>query len=98
MKKSNCTVEEFAARRRELAAAMQAGIRAPERSFPVLSAGAATACSHAEDTGERAFVNLPCRGNRIICRRVAGLTTFAANCRPEKCKYFITDKESEDYV
>lgn len=90
---SNCTIEEFNERRRELVAAILTGTKAPERKFEPLHAGAVTDCIHAGDTGERAFVNLPCRGNRIICRRVEGLTTFAAACRPDKCKHYTVKKE-----
>lgn len=92
MPENNCTQGEFEARRREVAAAMLTGTKAPERHYPPLPAGAETDCIHAEDTGERAFVNLPCRGNRIICRRVEGLMSFAANCRPEKCQYHTVKK------
>ena len=93
MPENNCDQREFAARRREVARAMLTGTKVPERYYPPLSAGAAVDCIYAEDTGEIAFVNLPCRGNRIICRRVAGLMTFAANCRPEKCQYHTVKKE-----
>jgi hypothetical protein len=51
-----------------------------------------TLCRYAEDTGEFAFPNLPCRGHRIECRKT-GVVTFAANCRPDKCNYF-EDKET----
>lgn len=84
--RSNCTLEELRRHRQGIfsGAAIKPDITAPR---------AVTRCIHAGDTGERAFVNLPCRGNRIICRRVEGLTTFAAACRPDKCKHYTVKKE-----
>ena len=47
-------------------------------------------CRYAFDTGERAFVTLPCRGNRIECKRT-GSTSYAAACRPDKCNFYEED-------
>lgn len=44
-------------------------------------------CRYARDTGVRAFVNLPCRGNRIECQKT-GISSFAAACRSDKCKFY----------
>ncbi len=46
-------------------------------------------CKHAQDTGEPAFVNIPCRGNRIVCK-LDDHETFAVHCRRENCKNFET--------
>ena len=47
-----------------------------------------TACRYAEDTGEKAFPAAPCRGNRIICHRIEGHTSYTKACTPEKCKFY----------
>ena len=47
-----------------------------------------TACRYAEDTGEKAFPAAPCRGNRIICHKIEGHTSYTKACTPEKCKYY----------
>jgi len=77
---SNVTPAEM----RRIAAALAANLPppadiAPRRIVPAL-------CIHAHDTGEPAFAGLPCRGNRIECRKT-GLVTYAANCRGGTCKY-----------
>ena len=77
---SNVTPDEM----RRIAAAMAANLPPPadiepRRIVPAL-------CIHAHDTGELAFAGLPCRGNRIECRKT-GVVTCAANCRGGNCKY-----------
>ena len=49
---------------------------------------ASTSCRYAEDTGELAFPAAPCRGNRIICHKIEGHTSYTKACTPEKCKYY----------
>ena len=71
---SNVTPTEMA----RIVAALAAKLPPPEEVTP--RAPAATLCRFARDTGELAFVNLPCRGNRIECRKT-GVMTFAAACR-----------------
>ena len=66
---------------RRVAAALAAGLPPPEEVTP---RPAGTRCIHAHDTGGPAFAGLPCRGNRIECRKT-GVVTYAANCRPDKC-------------
>lgn len=45
-------------------------------------------CRYAEDTGEKAFPAAPCRGNRIICHKIEGHTSYTKACTPEKCKFY----------
>ncbi len=47
-----------------------------------------TRCRFAEDTGKRAFPAAPCRGNRIICHKIEGHTSYTKACSPEKCKFY----------
>ena len=83
---SNVTPDEM----RRIAAALAANLPppadiAPRRIVPAL-------CIHAHDTGEVAFWGLPCRGNRIECRKT-GVVTYAARCRSDAECRFYTDKE-----
>ena len=84
---SNVTGAEMAA----ILAARAANVPPPPEVKP--APPGATICAHAEDTGELAFPAFPCRGHRIECRKT-GVVTFAANCRPDKCKSF-TEKDSK---
>ena len=52
------------------------------------AASPSTACCYAEDTGKRAFPAAPCRGNRIICHKIEGHTSYTKACTPEKCKFY----------
>ena len=55
-----------------------------------------TKCRYAEDTGEIAFLRAPCRGNKIICKKIDGHISYTKACCPEQCKYFenrIDNKE-----
>ena len=52
------------------------------------SATPSTSCRYAEDTGEKAFPAAPCRGNRIICHKIEGHTSYTKACSPEKCKFY----------
>lgn len=45
-------------------------------------------CKYMEDTGRKAFVNIPCRGNAIICRH-DGHLTYTHNCNDTRCRNFI---------
>ena len=78
---SNVTAEEM----RRIVAALAEDLPPPEGIEP-RPAGAAL-CIHAHDTGVPAFVNLPCRGNRIECRKT-GVVTHAAACRSGKCRSY----------
>lgn len=53
----------------------------------LFSFGECPKCRYAEDTRKRAFVNIPCRGNAIICRR-DGHLTYANQCTSENCRQF----------
>lgn len=53
-----------------------------------------TACKYAQDTGEIAFVRAPCRGNKIICKKISGHVSFAKACNSEFCKYFEQDRKN----
>lgn len=70
---------------RRIVAAMAANLPPPEEVKP---RKAGVLCIHAVDTGEPAFVGLPCRGNRVECRKT-GVTTYAAHCRSDvECKFY----------
>lgn len=81
MNVSNVTAEEMA----RIVAALAANLPPPEDVKPRPPGG--TLCRHARDTGEPAFVGLPCRGNRVECRKT-GLTTYAAACRDGNCNFY----------
>ena len=81
---SNVTARELAA----LLAARRANLPPPEAIRPRPRVG--TLCRHAVDTGEPAFSGLPCRGNRIECRKT-GVTTYAAACRGGNCNFYCTE-------
>lgn len=78
---SNVTAEEM----RRIAAALAANLPPPEEIEP--RPVTAALCIHAHDTGVPAFVGLPCRGNRIECRKT-GVVTYAAACRAGTCRYY----------
>jgi len=86
---SNVTAGELAA----LLAARRANLPPPEAIRPRPRVG--TLCRHAVDTGEPAFLALPCRGNRIECRKT-GVTTYAAACRGGNCGYYARAGEREN--
>ncbi len=46
-------------------------------------------CRYAQDTSRKAFVNIPCRGNAIVCRH-DGHLTYSRNCTQLNCRYFLT--------
>ena len=91
MKVSNVTAEEMA----RIVAALAANLPPPEDVKPRTAGG--TLCRHARDTGEPAFVGLPCRGNRIECRKT-GLTTYAAKCRDGNCNFYEEDRKHEEFL
>ena len=78
-----------AAEARRIAAALAANLPPPEEIKPATLAE--TLCIHAHDTGERAFPNLPCRGNRIECRKT-GIVTYAAHCRDGICNFYEEER------
>ncbi len=78
---SNVTAEEM----RRIVAALAADL--PPPADIKLRPRRAELCVHAHDTGVPAFVNLPCRGNRIECRKT-GVVTYAAACRAGTCRYY----------
>lgn len=47
-------------------------------------------CRYLEDTGELAFPSAPCRGNRVICRKLDGYVTYRQACTPSRCKFYET--------
>ena len=61
---------------------------AAARLMSAVPASPGTSCRYAEDTGEKAFPAAPCRGNRIICRKIDGHVSYAKACRPDKCKFY----------
>lgn len=47
-------------------------------------------CQYALDTGEKAFANLPCRGNKILCQHPDNkdFISYTKACNPGMCKFF----------
>jgi len=78
---SNVTRAEMA----KIVAALRDKLPPPEEVKP---RPGGVLCAHARDTGEPAFVGLPCRGNRIECRKT-GVISYAARCRSDiECKFY----------
>lgn len=48
-------------------------------------------CVHAEDTGETAFLRMPCRGNKIICHKIEGHISYTKACTSKSCKFYESD-------
>ena len=85
-KYSNVTAAEM----RQIVAALAANLPPPEEIKPRPSG---ILCAHARDTGEPAFVGLPCRGNRIECKKT-GVLSYAARCRSDaECKFYTESFE-----
>lgn len=82
---SNVTSAEMA----RVVAALRDDLPPPEEVKPRPAGG--SLCRYARDTGIPAFVNLPCRGSRIECEKT-GMTSFAAACRSDKCKFYKEDE------
>lgn len=78
---SNVTAAEM----KRVIAALAANLPPPEEIRP--RERTFTLCRHAVDTGEIAFPAAPCRGNKIECQKTK-VTSFAANCRADKCGYY----------
>ena len=77
---SNVTIEEITAIKQK---------HQKEQHYPThIRHSQKTCCRHAEDTGALAFANLPCRGNKIICKKVEGYISYTAACTPGNCKFF----------
>ena len=75
---------------RRLVAALAANLPPPEDVKP---RPAGRLCRHAVDTGEPAFIGIPCRGNRIECKKM-GVVSFAARCRNDlECKFYEEETE-----
>ena len=55
-------------------------------------------CKYAEDTGERAFVAAPCRGNKIICRKIDGHISYTKACCAEQCKFFEKCVDNKELI
>jgi len=85
---SNVSARDFAERRRQLAAAFREGIPPPPAPENLSEGRRATRCRYAEDTGELAFLRMPCRGNRIRCRRLPETYSFTRNCQPAMCRFY----------
>ena len=77
---ANASAEQL----RAAAARLAANLPPPEDVKPRPSG---VLCAHARDTGELAFIGLPCRGNRIECRKT-GVLSYAAACRADKCRFY----------
>ena len=92
---STVTRREMEELRAELAAALPDDPPpAPRATIPP----GGTLCAFATDTGEPAFVGLPCRGHRIECRKT-GVVTYAANCRDGICKFYREeDQQHEEFL
>ena len=88
---SNVTRAEM----RQILAALAANLPPPEEVKPAKPTG--TLCAFAHDTGEPAFVGLPCRGNRIECRKT-GVVTYAAKCRDGSCKFYEEEHGHEEFL
>jgi hypothetical protein len=89
MSYSNVTPEEMAAILEQLKTKRREEIKLPER----IRQGKPLVCKYATDTGERAFANLPCRGNKIICGKIEGHTSYTSACNPGNCKFFEKKEE-----
>ena len=87
---SNVTAAEMA----RIVAALAANLPPPEE---IKADRRTTLCRHARDTGVPAFVNLPCRGSRIECKK-NGVWSFAAACRSDKCKFYEEENPNEDLL
>jgi hypothetical protein len=84
-KSSNVTAAEI----RQIAAALAAKLPPPEEIEPRKGG---VLCVHARDTGIPAFAGLPCRGNRIECKKT-GVFSYAARCRSDiECKFYTEDE------
>ena len=81
---SNVTSEEMAIILEQLKTKRREDVKLPER----LTQNKMLLCKYATDTGVRAFMQLPCRGNKIICSKIAGHTSYRAACTPGACKFF----------
>ena len=67
------------------------GEQVPRRTLPVNSGeikAVSAACRFAIDTGELAFLRAPCRGNKIICQKVADHISFSKACNAEQCRFY----------
>lgn len=81
---SNTTKEEMAAILEQLKTKRREEVKLPER----IRRGKPLVCKYATDTGKRAFANLPCRGNKIICGKIEGYISYTSACNPGNCKFF----------
>ena len=80
-KTSTVTADEMA----RVVATLRDGLPPPEEVKPRPTG---LLCAYARDLGVAAFVNLPCRGNRIECRKT-GVLSYAAKCRDDiECKFY----------
>lgn len=86
---SNVTPEEMAQILEQFKTKRREEIKLPER----IRENKPLVCKYATDTGERAFPNLPCRGNKIICSKIAGHTSYTKACNPGNCKFFEVKNE-----
>lgn len=78
---ANVTEEEMTKILEQLKVQALKDIKLPERPTALI-------CKYAVDTGARAFLKLPCRGNRIICQKIEGHISYATACNPGSCKFF----------
>ena len=79
-----------AAEMRRIVAALAKNLPPPEEIKPRKGG---VLCIHARDTGEPAFAGLPCRGNRIECKKT-GVLSYAARCRSDvECKFYTEEEK-----
>lgn len=81
---ANVTEEEMAEILEQLKSNAPGKIKLPERLAQKLP----LKCRYAIDSGERAFVKLPCRGNKIFCQKIEGHVSYTSACNPGNCKHF----------
>ena len=75
---------------RRIVAALAENLPPPEEIKPRKGG---VLCVHARDTGEPAFAGLPCRGNRIECKKT-GILSYAARCRSDvECKFYTEEEK-----
>ena len=47
-----------------------------------------TRCRYMQDTGQLAFPERPCKGNKVQCQLFPELSLYTSICKPHKCKYY----------
>lgn len=86
---ANVTEEEMAEILEQLQSKERGKIKLPER----IVQNGTSKCRYARDSGERAFIKLPCRGNKIFCQKIEGHVSYTAACNPGGCKHFEKEEQ-----